>query len=349
MDLNKRNQTIIDAVLARAQTVCPGSLELLGVCGSAATGDTHEKSDLDLLLVVGNGDAGKLAEGFILDDTGVGYDLYCTSWERLEEDAQCTNARRLAKLFDSKIVFSKDGETLNRLTDLREQAAAVLSSDARFDSALTAFGEAEKAFAEACFTDSLSEVRLCALRVAGGLMDALMLCHGQYFKRGIKRTFEELAALGLPFDVEAAVLNVIRANTPESVRAALKELFSSVKTVLRPENKREAPSAENVSGTYEEMVSNWKNKMAEAAERGDCFSSFANLASLQDMIAEIAENVEIDAAEIMDRFDPDDLAHNKDVFDETLREYLKVYEKAGIRPKHYADADAFAADYRLGK
>ena len=118
---------------------------------------------------------------------------------------------------------------------------------------------------------------------------------------------------------------------------------------MRPAGKKEEPSPDNVAGTYEEMVSNWRNKTAEAAERGDCFSSFANLASLQDMIAEIAENVEIDATEIMDRFDPDDLAHNKDVFDETLREYLKVYEKAGIRPKHYADADAFAAEYRLGK
>ncbi len=349
MDLNKRNQTIIDAVLARAQTVCPGSLELLGICGSAATGDTHEKSDLDLLLVVGNGDAGKLAEGFILDDTGVGYDLYCTGWERLEEDAQCTNARRLAKLFDSKIVFSKDGETIKRLTDLREKAAAVLSSDARFDSAFAALGEAEKAFAEAFFSDSLSEVQLCALRAAGGLMDALMLFHGKYFKRGIKRTFEELAALGLPFDIEAEVLNVIRSKTPESVRSSLKELFSFARPILRVEKKREAPSPENVSGTYEEMVSNWKNKMAESAERGDCFSSFASLASLQDMIAEIAENVEIEAVGIMERFDPDDLAHNKDVFDETLRDYLKVYEKAGIRPKHYADADAFAAEYRLGK
>ena len=67
------------------------------------------------------------------------------------------------------------------------------------------------------------------------------------------------------------------------------------------------------------------------------------------MIAEIAENVETEEALFMDRFDPDDLEHNREVFDETLREYLKVYEKAGIRPKHFADADAFAAEYRLGK
>ena len=50
----------------------------------------------------------------------------------------------------------------------------------------------------------------------------------------------------------------------------------------------------------------------------------------------------------MDRFDPDDLGHNREVFEQALAEYLRVYEKAGIRPKRYANADDFAAEYRQG-
>ena len=291
MKLNDRNQTIVDAVLARAETVCPGALELLGVCGSAATGDTHEKSDLDLLIVVGGGNAGKLAKGFVLDDTGVGYDLYCTKWETLEEDAECSSARRLAKLFDSKIVFAKDDETMRRLESLREKAASLLSSEKRFDRAEGAFGEAEKAFAEAVLADSLSEVRFHAAWAVAGLLNAVMLFHGRYFRRGVKRTFEEIGALRLPFDMEASVMKVIRAETADRIRAALKELFLSVRSAIRCPADREEPSPENVAGTYEEMISNWRNKMGEAEKNGDCFSSFFSLVSLEDMIGEIAQGV----------------------------------------------------------
>lgn len=49
---------------------------------------------------------------------------------------------------------------------------------------------------------------------------------------------------------------------------------------LQVPKKKECPSAENLRGTYEEMYSNWKNKMAEAAGRDDVYSSFMNLLSL---------------------------------------------------------------------
>ncbi len=342
--MTERDRTIIDAVLRRAEKVCPGSLELLGVYGSAATGDTHAHSDLDLLIVAGNGDAGKLAEGFILDDTGVGYDLYCTGWDMLENDAQCPHAR-LSKLFDSKIVFCRDDGAMRRLEDLRERAAAVLASDERYEKAKNAFGEAEKAFAEAHFTDSLSRVGTQAGLAVSWLLDAVMLYHGRYFKKGVKRTFEELGELDLPFDIEAAVMNVIRARTPEEIRSELAVLFRAARGVMRPVGMKEEPSPDNVAGTYEEMVSNWRNKTAEVAERGDCFSSFMALGSLQMMMDEIAEGVETGDIAFMDRFDPDDLSRNEALFDEALRSYLAVYEKAGIRPKRYADAQAFAAEY----
>ena len=75
---------------------------------------------------------------------------------------------------------------------------------------------------------------------------------------------------------------------------------------LQVPKKKECPSAENLRGTYEEMYSNWKNKMAEAAGRDDVYSSFMNLLSLQWMFYEIAE-----------------------------------YEKVGIRPKHFESMTEF--------
>ncbi len=114
---------------------------------------------------------------------------------------------------------------------------------------------------------------------------------------------------------------------------------------LQVPKKKERPSAENLRGTYEEMYSNWKNKMAEAAGRDDVYSSFMNLLSLQWMFYEIAECIAVDGFEIMDKFSPQNLEGNVDVFDQALNKYLAEYEKVGIRPKHFESMTEFIESY----
>ena len=89
------------------------------------------------------------------------------------------------------------------------------------------------------------------------------------------------------------------------------------------------------------MYSNWKNKMVEAADRGDVYFSFMNLVSLQNMLHEIAEDIAVEDFEIMDKFNPQNLEENMVVFDKTLSNYLAEYEKIGISPKHFASVEEF--------
>ncbi len=338
------DQTIINAVLRRAETLCPGSLALLGVYGSAATGDRHEKSDLDLLVLVDDERGWALADGFLLDDTAVGYDIYCTSWEMLEADARCEHAH-LSKLLDSVIVYRRDEGAQRRLDALRERATETLASDQRFGKAENALNEAKKKFAEACLTDSLPETRRNAGAAVLFVEDALMLYNGRYFRKGTKRALEELRALELPFCIEAMVMNVIGAETVEGVRKALAALLAAARGYLKAPKQTKRPSAEELRGTYEEMYSNWRNKMAEAAERGDAYSSFMALLSFREMLRELASETGTKDIELMDRFDPNDLQKNARVFEEALNEYLAEYERAGLQPKHFANAEEFAREY----
>jgi len=102
--MNDRNEKIINAIIKKADALCPDSLALIGVYGSVATRDEYEKSDLDLMVLINDENGQILADGFILDDVDIGYDIYCTSWDMLENDAQCDHAH-LSKLIDSKIVY----------------------------------------------------------------------------------------------------------------------------------------------------------------------------------------------------------------------------------------------------
>ena len=341
--MNHINKTIIDAVIKKADALCPDSLALIGVYGSVATGDEHEKSDLDLMILINDETGWVLADGFILDDIDVGYDIYCTNWDMLEADAQCNHAH-LSKLFDSKIVYCKDQSALKKLDEIKRKAAELLASDKRYDKANNAYCEAKKMFAEVYLTESLSKVRSCAGKAIEFIENAVMLYNGQYFRKGTKRALDELRQLKLPFDIETMIMDIICAETVEKIRAGLTELFVLTAEYIRAPKKKELPSANNLSGTYEEMYSNWKNKMADAADRGDVYSSFMNLLSLQHMIHEIAEGIAVDAPEIMDKFDPQNLEKNVGVFDNALSNYLDEYEKAGISPKRFGSVAEFADD-----
>lgn len=56
LNMKDRNKTIIDAIIKKAERVCPQSLAMIGVYGSVATGDTYEKSDLDLMILINDDD-----------------------------------------------------------------------------------------------------------------------------------------------------------------------------------------------------------------------------------------------------------------------------------------------------
>lgn len=342
--MNDMNKKIIDAVIKKADALCPDSLALIGVYGSVITGDEYEKSDLDLMILVNDENGQVLADGFIIDDTDIGYDLYCTSWDMLEEDAQCSHAH-LSKLFDSMIVYYKDKSVLKRLDEIRKKAAELLASDKRYEKADQAYSNAKKMLAEVYLAQSLSKARSRAGAAIEFIENAVMLYNGQYFRKGTKRALDELKQLRLPFDLETGILAVIQAETVEKIRAELTEVFILTDEYLQVPKKKELPSAENLRGTYEEMYSNWKNKMAEAADREDMYSSFMNLLSLHWMFYEITESIAMDEFEIMDKFNFKNLEENVGVFDQALNRYLTEYEKTGIRPRHFETVTEFMEDY----
>ena len=172
-----------------------------------------------------------------------------------------------------------------------------------------------------------------------------MLWNGNYYKRGIKRTFEELKGLDVPSDFEANIMNIVQAKDYTELGNALGTLFKSVMLFTERKTEKNAPSKESLAGSYEEMFSNWKNKMPEATERGDVFSSFMNLSSLQYMFEGIGSENNISGFNVMEEFDAANLAKNAQIFDKALEDYLQEYVKLGMEPVRYDDVDNFVKDY----
>lgn len=344
--MNSVNQKIIDAVIEKAEKVCPNSLALIGIYGSVATGDEYKKSDLDLLILIQNDEGWQLCTGFILDDSGIGYDIYCTNWDGLKFDAQCHHAQ-ISKLMDSQIVYIKNQEAYEELCKLREQTKLFLESEERFQRVNELMDKAKVCYANAYLHEELGQVRLDVFGVMYYLMNAVMFFHGTYFKRGTKRTLDELASL----PVETAFLDDIKKIVASKEVTELRELSKSILLYAEGHTKQQKEKAEptkELSGTYEEMYSNWRNKVEEAAEQNNVFASFMNMCSLYNMLSEISSQVAIGTYNIMEEYNPDYLEDNIRLYDDCLRKYEEVYKTAGIAIKRFASVDEFVVDY-LGK
>lgn len=167
---------------------------------------------------------------------------------------------------------------------------------------------------------------------------------GNYFKRGVKRTFEELSKLPVEEEFSINIRKISASKDISELRILLKSLLLYVENHIRQEKQKEDPS-EKLSGTYEEMYSNWRNKVEEAADNHDVFSSFMNMCNLHYMFSDILSEVNIGTYNIMEKYNPDCLEDNIRIYDKYLEKYEEVYKKAGITVKRFSDVDEFVADY----
>ena len=351
--LESRNRKIIDAVIRKEQAVCPGAIALIGIYGSFQTGDIHPLSDLDLLILINDDRGWQLGQAFIQEDLGVGHDIYCTNWESLRQDAEYEHPH-ISKLMDAQIVYCADEKHKIELETLREQVRKKLAEpfgEEDYRKAEKELKEARCCYADAMTAGALNEVR----RNAGGAIyfaeNALALLNKTYFRKGVSRRFEELDAMERkPDNLCGMIENVLAASGANDLKVQLTQLMKELDICFRrvkqqlPRKKKPA-GADTLSGTYEEMFSNWHGKMVQAAERGDRHLAFMSLESLNEMLNDISGEVDIGTYDVLSAYDPGDLRKTADGFDRILQQYLKEYEKAGLRPVRYADVDEFAAEY----
>ena len=330
--MQMRNQKIIDAIIEKANRDCPGSLALIGIYGSFCTGDIHEKSDLDLMILINDDKGYCLCHTFLLEDEYIAHDLYCTTWEALENDAKFSHPY-IAKLMDSKIVYCADQTYLTRLEALKAQVTAVDT----IHSANRPLQEAEKCFAKAMLAEELSVARYHAVDMVLNCLDAIALRNNRYFRLGSRRVFREIEDMEYaPKNLQILVDSVAAAETLDALKTSLLPLLKSVEELFT----KPLPAPEVYPGTCEEMISNWRNKMYLAAKTNDRWLSFSSMAALDAMLKDLGFHWNV-----LDRFDPNDLTASAKDYDKVIADYREEYRKAGVTFQSYPNVDAFVEAY----
>ncbi len=347
--LHTRNRAIIDAIIQKAGRCCPDALDLIAVTGSFSREDYYEKSDLDLLIVIGDPAGYRLAKCFVLGD--VGHDIYCQSWERLEHASTYPDPH-VDKLLNAKIVFCRNDEVRQRYAQMGEALRQKMSTAPDADT-LQAIREhmngAWQDFGRLCTEQDIGLCRHLAAGVLYRVEYAIYMLNGAYIRHGIRGIPAEICALPhLPEDFAAHYHALIKAETVEETKRELGTLLRATDGLIAEVRNRICPrkplTADALRGTHEEIRSNWRNKMYRAAAEGDRYLAWMTAAAAQEFYHEMAAEYEMDPV-IIEGTSENDLLTRAHRFDDAMRRYGENYVRTNTPFCQYDTLDEFINDY----
>ncbi|QUL57297.1 nucleotidyltransferase domain-containing protein [Paenibacillus tritici] len=350
-ELLSKNEKLINMVIERAKRDYPEEIAIIGLTGSFRTGDFHDKSDLDLIIINNNNQGWGISSCFILGD--VGYDIYCTPWEtRIEEQAALEHPM-IASLVDLQVLYCAKPEYLEKLSAYQQRALEALDKPIGSE----CLGRAKKwidlakqEYANTLLAEDLGAVRLASAEVVYNLVNALSHMNNTYFKRGLKRYLEDSAAYRyIPENYEAIYMNVIRAKSVDEIRSTsqllLKSILDLYHTMVQEYANQPVPTYDNLAGSYEELWCNYRNKVIASTEAKDASYAFYAAMGAQEFLDDMTDSLGTRKFDIMPYFDADRLDLFKEQFLKAMDEYLEEYHRAGRKVARYDTFEELYSQY----
>lgn len=355
-----RNNKIIETILNKIKQSCPDSVDLIGICGSFCNGDIYEKSDLDLLIISGNNNSSILNKCFILDE--IGFDIYCSKWSNLENIAKY-NDPYVSKLLDLDIVYTKDDCCLKKYKGLRERLKQnILNKEANYKKVGEYYLRALAEYQNLMQLNDLSMNYMILAKMINNIEHLIYMVNSSYLKLGVKRIPEEIRKMNkLPNNFMNLYTSIIHCQNSNELKNKSTLLIETVKDFSEKYcipykinditkekmvsiDKKEI-SSEDLNGTYEEIYSNWKNKIHHAVSINNTYLSFKTMSSCQEFYDEMYSEFNIQKINLMEMYNPSNLKGNAKAFDLALSKWKLLYDSFKKPITAYSNLDDFKKDY----
>lgn len=356
-ELIDRNKRIIDMIIEKINKDCPNTIDLIGIGGSFCSGDIYEKSDLDLLIIKNDESAGVLDKCFILKD--IGFDIYTQDWNHFEKMTEYNNPY-VTKLFDLDIVYIKNEEVLNKYISLRNKVKENMNDTESINKKIGYhFVNVLNSYKLLNETDDILIGYKNLEKIITGIEFIIYMVNRTYVKKGIKRIPEEISNMKiLPDNFMDTYLDITNCSTLKEMNFKSTILINSIKKLLdsmsidynldiplEEVHEKNPITSSDIIGTYEEIYSNYKNKMYHAVNINDRYLSFKTMAGCQIFYDDITNNYDIEPINLIDKYDKDDLMKNAISFDNAMEEWKKLYDKLGVNINYYDNIEELENDY----
>lgn len=337
--LYERNNKIIEIVLEQIKKECPESVDLIGIGGSFCNGDIYENSDLDLVIIQNDEKAGVLCKCFILGN--VGFDIYTQNWNRFEELAKY-NHPYVTKLFDLDLIYIKNDEVQNKYNRLRDIVRQNMQNESNIIEKIQIhYNELMSSYKQMEMINDLSISYTLLAKILKEAEFIIYMLNQTYVRRGTKRVPEEILSmnilptyfkdiyLSVPFATNISEIKIISKNLTDKITQLLnsKNITCEVKPVsLKQPTDKEKISSDALTGTYEEIYSNYKNKMYHATNTNNVYLSFVTMAACQEFYDEMSMHYEIPSIDLIGSYNPNDLQANQIAFEQALMKWKELYD-----------------------
>jgi predicted nucleotidyltransferase len=348
--LKQKNKELIDILIQKVRKEYENDIDLIGVYGSFFTGDFHEKSDLDLLVVLNNERGWGFSTCFILD--GVGYDLYGSPWTKLEKMASFDHTF-VSHVIDVDIVYCREPECRNRFIQLRQKALDIINNPITtelLEKSKKHLEDATFAYGKMMLEDEIGAARKLSGDIIYHLTNTVCFLNHSYFKLGVKHQLEEMLAMKrVPKHFDEYFNDVMHAASVTAIKEAAAKLVKTVKElydeITEETLEKVVPTKDNLKGTYEEIWSNWKNKIQYAVDYNDKLLAFSSGASCQEFYDEMHLERGTASINLMKHFQANNLDSFAKAFEEAMELYKEEYDKLQMEVLTYDSIDAFRKDY----
>lgn len=347
--LNNRNNKIIQIIMEQIKSNCPDSIDMVAIGGSFCNGDIYEKSDLDLVIIYNDEKAKCLDKCFILGD--VAMDVYTHDWTSFEQMSNYQNPY-VTKLIDLDIIYVHDENVLKYYESLQVKLKENMNNDSLvFKNIQIHFNNLNDTFNK--LKDIQNNISLAYKYLAEIISSSeyiIYMLNKTYVKRGTKRIPEEICNMAvLPNGFVDIYINITNCKTIDEIKEKATNLVICITKFLEPKGIKYMPDTsekeetiekkelkpENLIGTYEEIYSNWKNKMYHAITIKSGYLSFVTMNSCQNFYDEMASIFDIPSIGLIEKYNPDDLEANAKYFEECMEKWLELYKKNGIDINYY--------------
>lgn len=313
--MKRRNEELIDIVIQKVQKEYEEDIDLIGVFGSFFTGDFHEKSDLDLLVVLNNEKGWGFSTCFLLD--GVGYDLYGSPWTKLEKMASFDHTF-VSNIIDLDIVYCRKPEYRERLMKLRQKALSIIDGPMTkefLQKTKTHLDDATLTYGKMILEEEIGSVRQLSGSVLYHLTNTVCYLNHNCFRLGVKHHLEEILAM-------------------EHVPKYFEQYFNGVMNAISVAEIKE--NTTKLMKTVKEMYDDIEK---------DVLLAFSAGTSCQDFYNTMHKECGTISIDLMRHFQANSLDDFANEFEKAMQLYKEDYDRLHMQVLTYDSIDEFRKDY----
>lgn len=345
--LTLRNNKIINAIMNEINNVCPNSIDLIGITGSFSNGNIHKSSDLNLLIIRNDNDAKCLDKNFIFE--GVGFNICTRDWNYLEQISKYKDIY-LSDLMNLEIIYSKNENILKKYKTLQNTLLCNINNKFNAREYISYYFSNILGFYDVINrTNDLGVAYRCLAKIIFNTEKIIYMLNNSYVKGSVIDMKKELYNMNiLPSNFINVYDDITNCNCIGQVKSkafllikVIEELIDklnikySINKIKMNKNKRTKITSNNLIGTYELLVSKYKNKMYIAEINKDKYLAFKIMASCQDFYDDMYRKFYISNQKLIDSYTPDYLFANSNYFNESLLEWYYLCNKYGVEIEYY--------------